>query len=192
MTDEQQTLPEPPEGLVELVEALLLAHPEPLSLEALGGMVGQETAPALIEAALDRLASRYETHRFIGLDRLTREGVSRWRLVAGASLAPYLKTGDAARAPRLTRAALETLALIAWRQPITRGEIEAARGVAVNPQILKQLTERGWIRSLGYRDTPGRPEMLGTTSAFLQDFGIDSLDELPDFERLAGQDDIDV
>ncbi|MFP4640427.1 MAG: SMC-Scp complex subunit ScpB [Guyparkeria sp.] len=192
MTDERQTLPEPPEGLVELVEALLLAHPEPLSLEALGGMVGQETAPALIEAALDRLASRYETHRFIELDRLTREGVSRWRLVAGASLAPYLKAGDPARAPRLTRAALETLALIAWRQPITRGEIEAARGVAVNPQILKQLTERGWIRSLGYRDTPGRPEMLGTTSAFLQDFGIDSLDELPDFERLAGQDDIDV
>lgn len=182
----------PPEGLVELVEALLLAHPDPISLEALGGMVGQETAPVLIEAALDRLASHYEAHRFIHLDRLTREGVPHWRLVASASLAPYLKAGDPARPPRLTRAALETLALVAWRQPITRGEIEAARGVAVNPQILKQLTERGWVRSLGHRDTPGRPEMLGTTRTFLQDFGIDTLEQLPDFERLAGQDDIDV
>lgn len=192
MTASRHTFTEPPEGLVELVEALLLAHPEPVSLEALGGMVGQETDAALLESALDRLASRYETHRFIQLDRLTREGVAHWRLVASASLAPYLKAGDPARPPRLTRAALETLALVAWRQPITRGEIEAARGVAVNPQILKQLTERGWVRSLGHRDTPGRPEMLGTTRTFLQDFGIDSLDQLPDFEFLAGQDDIDV
>jgi len=192
MTDEPQTLPEPPEGLVELVEALLLAQSEPLSLEALGAMVGQETEPALIEAALDRLAARLDAHRFIELERSVREGRPRWRLVAAASLAPYLKAGDPARPPRLTRAALETLALVAWRQPITRGEIEAARGVAVNPQIVKQLTERGWVRSLGHRDSPGRPEMLGTTPAFLQDFGIESLEQLPDFERLAGQDDIDV
>jgi len=190
MTDRKGA--QPPEGLVELVEALLLVHAEPLTLEALGGMVGQETDPALIEAAVGRLASRYESHRFVRLEPVTRNGTPGWRLVAAASLAPYLQAGEAARPPRLSRALLETLALIAWRQPITRGEIEAARGVAVNPQILRQLNERGWVRSLGHRDSPGRPEMLGTTREFLSDFGIDSLEELPDFDQFAGQDDIDV
>lgn len=183
---------EPPEGLVELVEALLLTVDEPLSLEALGAMVGQETAPALLEAALARVAARWESHRFIELASRRMAGRRVWQLVATAAVAPYLKAGDPGRVPKLGRAALETLALIAWRQPITRGEIEAARGVAVNPQIVRQLTERGWVRHFGYRDSPGRPEMLGTTRAFLQDFGLDSLDDLPDFERFVGSDDIDV
>lgn len=190
MTDHPAS--EPPEGLIELVEALLLASDEPLSIETLGIMVGQETAPELIEAALACLAHRWEPHRFVELMPRTIEGSRVWQLVATAAVAPYLKTGEAGRVPRLSRAALETLALIAWRQPITRGEIEAARGVAVNPQIVRLLTERGWVRSLGVKDSPGRPEMLGTTRQFLNDFGIDSLDELPDFERFAGHDDIDV
>lgn len=183
---------EPPEGLVELVEALLLTVDEPLSLEALGAMVGQETAPELLEATLARVAARWESHRFIELASREVGGRRVWHLVATAAVAPYLKAGDPGRVPKLSRAALETLALIAWRQPITRGEIEAARGVAVNPQILKQLAERGWVRSLGVKDSPGRPEMLGTTREFLADFGLDSLADLPDFERFAGQDDIDV
>lgn len=190
MTDHPAS--EPPAGLIELIEALLLASDEPLSLEALGTMVGQETSPELIEAALERIAERWASHRFVELDSRRLHGRTVWQLVATAAVAPYLKAADPGRAPRLSRAALETLALIAWRQPITRGEIEAARGVAVNPQILKLLTERGWIRSLGVKDSPGRPEMLGTTGQFLSDFGIDSLDELPDFEHFAGQDDIDV
>ncbi|MFI9651190.1 SMC-Scp complex subunit ScpB [Guyparkeria halopsychrophila] len=183
---------EPPEGLVELVEALLLTVDEPLSLEALSTMVGQETAPELLEAALVRVAKRWQSHRFIELANREVGGRRVWHLVATAAVAPYLKAGDPGRVPKLSRAALETLALIAWRQPITRGEIEAARGVAVNPQILKQLAERGWVRSLGVKDSPGRPEMLGTTREFLGDFGLNSLAELPDFERFAGQDDIDV
>lgn len=183
---------EPPEGLVELVEALLLTVDEPLSLEALGAMVGQETAPELLEAALACVARRWQSHRFVELTSREIGGRRVWHLVATAAVAPYLKAGDPGRVPKLSRAALETLALIAWRQPITRGEIEAARGVAVNPQILKQLAERGWVRSLGVKDSPGRPEMLGTTREFLGDFGLDSLAELPDFERFAGQDDIDV
>ncbi len=183
---------EPPEGLVELVEALLLTVDESLSLEALGAMVGQETAPELLEAALARVAKRWQSHRFVELTSREIGGRRVWQLVATAAVAPYLKAGDPGRVPKLSRAALETLALIAWRQPITRGEIEAARGVAVNPQILKQLAERGWVRSLGVKDSPGRPEMLGTTREFLGDFGLDSLAELPDFERFAGQDDIDV
>ncbi|WP_322522030.1 SMC-Scp complex subunit ScpB [Guyparkeria halophila] len=183
---------EPPEGLVELVEALLLTVDEPLSLEALGAMVGQETAPELLEAALAQVAGRWESHRFIELSTREIGGRRVWHLVATAAVAPYLKAGDPGRVPKLSRAALETLALIAWRQPITRGEIEASRGVAVNPQILKQLAERGWVRSLGVKDSPGRPEMLGTTRNFLNDFGLNSLADLPDFERFAGQDDIDV
>lgn len=183
---------EPPDGLVELVEALLLTVDEPLSLEALGAMVGQETAPELLEAALARVAARWESHRFIELASRQIAGRRVWHLVATAAVAPYLKAGDPGRVPKLSRAALETLALIAWRQPITRGEIEAARGVAVNPQILKQLAERGWVRSLGVKDTPGRPEMLGTTGEFLADFGLDSLADLPDFDQFAAQDDIDV
>lgn len=190
MTDHPAS--EPPEGLIELVEALLLASDEPLSIETLGIMVGQETAPELIEAALACLAHRWEPHRFVELTSRTIEGCRVWQLVATAAVAPYLKAGESNRVPRLSRAALETLALIAWRQPITRGEIEAARGVAVNPQIVRLLTERGWVRSLGVKDSPGRPEMLGTTRQFLNDFGIDSLNELPDFERFAGHDDIDV
>ncbi|MFW6379507.1 MAG: SMC-Scp complex subunit ScpB, partial [Guyparkeria sp.] len=166
---------EPPEGLVELVEALLLTADEPLSLEALGAMVGQETAPELLEATLARIAERWEAHRFVELTRREVAGRPVWRLVATAAVAPYLKAGDPARVPKLGRAALETLALIAWRQPITRGEIEAARGVAVNPQIVKLLVERGWVRSLGVKDSPGRPEMLGTTREFLADFGLNSL-----------------
>ncbi|QGT77969.1 SMC-Scp complex subunit ScpB [Guyparkeria halophila] len=183
---------EPPEGLVELVEALLLTIDEPLSLDSLGAMVGQETAPELLEATLALVAARWESHRFIELASRAVGGRRVWHLVATAAVAPYLKAGDPGRVPKLSRAALETLALIAWRQPITRGEIEAARGVAVNPQILKQLAERGWVRSLGVKDSPGRPEMLGTTREFLADFGLDSLADLPDFERFAGQDDIDV
>ncbi|MCL7751498.1 SMC-Scp complex subunit ScpB [Guyparkeria hydrothermalis] len=183
---------EPPEGLVELVEALLLTIDEPLSLDSLGAMVGQETAPELLEATLARVAARWESHRFIELASREVGGRRVWHLVATAAVAPYLKAGEPGRVPKLSRAALETLALIVWRQPITRGEIEAARGVAVNPQILKQLAERGWVRSLGVKDSPGRPEMLGTTREFLADFGLDSLADLPDFERFAGQDDIDV
>ncbi len=183
---------EPPEGLVELVEALLLTVDDPLSLEALGAMVGQETAPELLEAALAQVATRWESHRFIELTTREIGGRRVWHLIATAAVAPYLKAGDPGRVPKLSRAALETLALIAWRQPITRGELEASRGVAVNPQILKQLAERGWVRSLGVKDSPGRPEMLGTTREFLSDFGLNSLAELPDFERFAGQDDIDV
>ncbi|MEE4331620.1 MAG: SMC-Scp complex subunit ScpB [Wenzhouxiangella sp.] len=190
MTDHPAS--EPPEGLIELVEALLLASDGPLSIETLGVMIGQETSPELIEATLARIGERWQAHRFVELAERRLDGQPVWQLVATAAVAPYLKAADPGRAPRLSRAALETLALIAWRQPITRGEIEAARGVAVNPQILKLLTERGWVRSLGVKDSPGRPEMLGTTREFLSDFGIDSLDELPDFDQFAGQDDIDV
>jgi len=96
------------------------------------------------------------------------------------------------RPARYSRALLETLALIAYRQPITRGEIEAVRGVAVNPNIVKTLLERNWVRVVGTRDVPGRPELLGTTRDFLDYFGLKSLDELPPLSELKAVGDINL
>jgi segregation and condensation protein B len=96
------------------------------------------------------------------------------------------------RPPRYSRALLETLALIAYRQPITRGEIEAVRGVAVNSEIIKTILERNWIRVVGHRDVPGRPELLGTTREFLDYFGLRSLDELPPLAELKAMGDVNL
>jgi segregation and condensation protein B len=96
------------------------------------------------------------------------------------------------RPTRYSRALLETLALIAYRQPITRGEIEDVRGVAVNPNIIRTLSERGWIRTVGHREVPGRPELLGTTREFLDYFGLKSLDELPTLAELKDMDNVGV
>jgi segregation and condensation protein B len=96
------------------------------------------------------------------------------------------------RPGRYSRALLETLALIAYRQPITRAEIEDVRGVAVNPNIVRTLTERGWIRVVGHREVPGHPELLGTTREFLDYFGLKSLDELPSLAALKDMDDVGI
>lgn len=186
------TEPTPPDGLVELIEALLLVQRRPLTLSELQQAVGGETPPELIHSALTVLSQRYADHRFIDLRQHGSVDRAQWQLMADQSLAPYLAGQTEIKPPKLSRAGYETLALIAWRQPVTRGEIEAVRGVAVNTGILRQLTERGWVQSLGLRDTPGRPEQFGTTTRFLHDFGLSSLNELPDFAQLAGRDDIDV
>lgn len=183
---------QPPEGLVELIEALLLVQREPVSLAQLQHAVGGETPEALITRALEQLQQHYAAHRFISLQAQEQSGVRCWQLLADQSLAAYLTNDAAIKPPKLSRAGNETLALIAWRQPVTRGEIEAVRGVAVNPGIIRQLIERGWVQSLGLRDTPGRPEQFGTTEQFLRDFGLTSLAQLPEFDALAGRDDIDV
>ncbi|HHQ69480.1 MAG TPA: SMC-Scp complex subunit ScpB [Halothiobacillaceae bacterium] len=182
----------PPDGLIELIEALLLVQRRPLTLSELQQAVGGETPPALLEAALLALQQRYAQHRYINLRQSGSQTQPQWQLVADQSLAPYLAGQTDIKPAKLSRAAHEILALIAWRQPITRGEIEAVRGVAVNTGIIRQLTERGWVQSLGLRDSPGRPEQFGTTPAFLQDFGLPSLEALPDFEQFAGRGDIDV
>jgi len=94
----------------------------------------------------------------------------------------YLERLNPEKPPRYSRATLETLAIIAWRQPVTRGDIEDIRGVTVSSQIIKTLEERGWIEVLGHRDAPGRPALLGTTTQFLDDLGLQSLDQLPELE----------
>lgn len=178
--------------LAALIEALLLASEAPLSLADLQRMIGSETPFVTLSEALDRLRTQYDTHPFIDLEHREVAGVSSWRLLANDQIAPYLARSEAPRTSRYSRAVLETLALIAWRQPITRGEIEAVRGVAVNPQIIRTLVERGWIRSVGQKDTPGKPELLGTTTQFLQDFGLNSLESLPTFDDFVHQGTINV
>ena len=179
-------------ALAALIEALLLASDAPLSLADLQRMIGSETPVATLSEALARLQARYDAHPLIDLERREVAGVSSWRLLANNQIAPYLARSEAPRTSRYSRAVLETLALIAWRQPITRGEIEAVRGVSVNPQIIRTLVERGWIRSVGHKDTPGKPELLGTTAQFLQDFGLDSLQSLPTFDDFVHQGTMDV
>src|SRR5690625_5145398 len=102
-----------------------------------------------------------------------------WRFQSRPQMQPYLERLNPERPPRYSRAVLETLAIIAWRQPVTRGDIEDIRGVTVSTQIIRTLQERGWIETLGYRDAPGRPALLGTTRQFLNDLGLKALNELP-------------
>lgn len=195
MTDQPSLLPgdeTADSALAALIEALLMASDEPLDLAALQRMIGAETPLSALQDALRRLDTQYAAHPFIDLNTVTRAGQPAWQLTANAQLAPYIARSEPPRASRYSRAVLETLALIAWRQPISRGEIEAVRGVAVNPQILRTLNERGWIRVVGHKDTPGRPELLGTTPAFLADFGLDSLEQLPAFDQFVGQGALDV
>ena len=110
---------------------------------------------------------------------------SGWRFQARAQYAPFLARLNPERPQRYSRAALETLAIIAYRQPVTRGDIEDIRGVAVNPNIIRQLQERNWIDVVGERDVPGRPSLFATTKTFLDDLNLRSLAELPPMENFA-------
>lgn len=150
-----------------LLEALLLAAGEPLSRARLREILGEEVTPDAMDSALQRLATSYATR---GIELV--EVASGLRLQASSRFAPWLVKLHPQRVQRYSRAVLETLALIAWKAPITRAEIEAIRGVAVNANILKTLFERGWIESAGRREVPGRPELLTTTRQFLDDFGL--------------------
>ena len=105
-----------------------------------------------------------------------------WRFQTSTDVAVNLARLDEEKPQRYTRAAMETLAIIAYRQPVTRGDIEELRGVTVNPATIRLFEERGWIETVGHRETPGRPALLGTTKAFLNDLGLRSLDELPSLD----------
>lgn len=157
--------------LQQILEAVLLAAGEPLSRERLAAILEVER-PAL-EEALQGLAVSYAERGFELV-----EVASGLRLQARERFAPWIARLSPERPARYSRAVLETLALIAWKQPITRAEIETVRGVAVNPNILRTLQERGWITVLGKKEAPGRPDLWGTTRQFLDDFNLKSLEEL--------------
>lgn len=170
-----------PKELASLLEAWLLALGRPLSLERLVELFeeGERPEPAQIREALEVLRQSCEGRAFE-----LKEVASGYRLQVREKFAPWVGRLWEERPQRYSRAMLETLALIAYRQPITRGEIEDIRGVAVNSQIIKTLQERDWIRVVGYRDVPGRPAMLATTKAFLDYFNLKSLEELPPLAAL--------
>lgn len=175
--------------LKNVVEAALLAGGRSLSLEELQGLFDEARRPEKpqIEAALAALAADYASR---GIE--VKETAAGYRVQVRPELAEEVSRLWPERPARYSRALLETLALIAYRQPITRGEIEAVRGVAVNPNIVKTLLERSWIRVVGHRDVPGRPELLGTTREFLDYFGLRSLDELPPLAELKAMGDLNV
>ncbi|MEY2625743.1 MAG: hypothetical protein RL412_1518 [Pseudomonadota bacterium] len=159
-----------------VIEASLLAAGKPMSIVEIGELFDEDGRPdkALIQSSLEALANEYEDR---GIE--LRETASGWRIQIRQSYAREVSRLWPERPQKYSRALLETLALIAYRQPITRAEIESVRGVAVNPNIVKTLMEREWIRVVGHRDVPGHPELLGTTRSFLDYFGLRTIDELP-------------
>lgn len=159
-----------------VIEASLLAAGKPMSIVEIGELFDEDGRPdkALIQSSLEALATEYEDR---GIE--LRETASGWRIQIRQSYAREVSRLWPERPQKYSRALLETLALIAYRQPITRAEIESVRGVAVNPNIVKTLMEREWIRVVGHRDVPGHPELLGTTRSFLDYFGLRTIDELP-------------
>ena len=163
------------------VEAGLLAAGRPLTAEELRGLFDEfdRPSPEAVAAALDRLGAAY-AERGIELT----EVASGYRVQIRPGYASAVSRLWLERPPKYSRALLETLAIVAYRQPVTRGEIEDIRGVAVNPNIIKTLSERGWVRVVGHREVPGRPELLGTTREFLDHFNLKSLDQLPSLAQL--------
>jgi segregation and condensation protein B len=172
-----------------VVEAALLAAGRPLTLEELMSVFDERDGSIAdeVKSALATLGQEYETR---GLELL--EVASGFRIQIRAAVAQPVARLWQERPAKYSRALLETLALIAYRQPITRGEIEQIRGVAVNPNIVKTLHERNWIRVVGHRDVPGKPELLGTTREFLDYFSLKKLDDLPTLAQLKELEDLRV
>lgn len=164
------------EKLSCIIEAALLAAGEPLTIERLRNLFAEQERPSgqEINAALQYLAASCQ-HRGIEL----KEVSSGYRLQIRAEYSLWVQRLWEEKPPKYSRAFLETLALIAYRQPITRAEIEAIRGVAVNSTIIKTLQEREWIKVVGCKDVPGKPSLYGTTRQFLDYFNLRSIDELP-------------
>jgi segregation and condensation protein B len=164
-----------------VVEAALLAAGRPLSMEELVGVFDERdgSKPEDVKGAIAALTQDYESR---GIELL--EVASGYRIQIKTDVAQPVSRLWQERPAKYSRALLETLALVAYRQPITRGEIEQIRGVAVNPNIIKTLLERNWIRVVGHRDVPGKPELLGTTREFLDYFSLKKLDDLPTLAQL--------
>ena len=170
-----------PRELAPLLEAFLLASGKPQSLERLFELFeeGERPEPPVFKKALAILAKSCDGRAFE-----LKEVASGYRLQIREKFSPWVGRLWEERPQRYSRAMLETMALIAYRQPITRGEIEDVRGVAVNSHIVKTLLEREWIRIVGYRDVPGKPAMFATTKAFLDHFNLKNLDDLPPLAEL--------
>lgn len=163
-----------------IVEAALLSSQEPLSLADLKRLFEDAIGPDTLRRLLDELRDDW-AGRAVELVNLA----SGWRFQTRPEFQPFVERLNPDKRPRYSRAVMETLAIIAYRQPVTRGDVEDIRGVAVSAQIIQALESRGWIDVVGHRDTPGRPALYATTKAFLDDLGLRSLQELPPLEEIA-------
>ena len=157
-----------------VLETALICATQPLALRELGVLFDGELSPDTIKQLLADLALEW-TPRGVELVQVA----SGWRFQSRPELRPYLDRLHPEKPPRYTRATLETLAIIAYRQPVTRGDMEDIRGVTINSLLLKQLEERGWVEVIGHRETVGRPALFATTRQFLDDLGLASLNRLP-------------
>ncbi len=171
-----------------LETALLCAH-EPLSINdmkklyAETGDVSEEVGTDTIKSLLEELRNDWSDK---GIEIISLS--TGWRFQSRPEMKKYLERLNPEKPPKYSRATLETLAIIAYRQPVTRGDIEEIRGVTVNSQTIKMLEERGWIEAIGHRDVPGRPALFATTKQFLDDLGLTSLNQLPPLQQVAKED----
>ena len=173
----------------KILEAALLCAQEPLSLQDIACMFMDE----------DVVRKRNSTDRYrVLLEELKQDWSDKglelvqvaggWRFQSRAEMKPYFERLRQEKPPRYSRATMETLAIIAYNQPVTRGDIERIRGVTVNAQTIRLLEERGWIETIGHREVPGRPALLATTGQFLSDLGLESLEQLPPLQVLQDMD----
>lgn len=160
-----------------VLETALICAREPMPMRDLRTLFGDQLSADSVRHLLDELLLEW---RGRGVELVTLS--SGWRFQSRPEMRQYLDRLHPEKPPRYSRAVLETLAIIAYRQPVTRGDVEDIRGVAVNSQIIKQLEDRGWIEVIGHREAPGRPALLATTKSFLNDLGLSSLSQLPALE----------
>jgi segregation and condensation protein B len=174
-----QNPPNNPGELKRVLEAVLLSSQQALSVFELRKVFVEEIGTDVLRVLLDELREEWS-----GQPVELLQLASGWRFRTRPEYLPYLERLNPEKPPKYSRAVLETLAIIAYRQPVTRGDIEDIRGVTVATQIIKVLEERGWVDVVGHRDTPGRPALLATTKKFLDDLGLRSVTELPPLEIL--------
>ena len=163
-----------------VIEGALLATPEPLSLGALRRLFDEDIGVDTVRRLLHELREDW-AGRAVELVHLA----SGWRFQTRPEFETYVERLQPEKPPRYSRAVMETLAIVAYRQPVSRGDVEDIRGVAVSPQVIKTLEARGWIDLVGHRETPGRPALYATTKTFLDDLGLRSLEELPPLGEIA-------
>lgn len=165
-----------------VLETALICSQQPLSVRELRMLFDDELGADTLKALLEDLQNEW-TQRGVELVQVA----SGWRFQSRPAMREYLDRLHPEKPPRYTRAVLETLAIIAYRQPVTRGDMEEIRGVTINALIIKQLEDRGWVEVIGHREAPGRPALFATTRQFLDDLGLASLDQLPVLESPAQQ-----
>lgn len=170
-----------PQDALRVLEAALLCAHQPMTVREMRALFEDTLSADGVRELLAGISRQWD-----GRGVELRELASGWRFQTCADVQEYLDRLNPEKPPKYTRATLETLAIIAYKQPVTRGDIEDIRGVTVSSQMIKQLEDRGWIEVIGHRDAPGRPGLLATTRHFLDDMGLASLDQLPALDGLLG------